>query len=631
MNNRFIFVLCFPILIVSLTVATYGLEGQQTGEFQIKYVETEEFPLNYIYYTVRDHNGNYAEDMYLDHIVLKENKLEHEPFKIEDDIKSFPVVVSLIIDSSGSMKRVMSDVKEAAKYFVDKVNKNIKILPIDFDSEVRPLCPISDDQEELKKQIDKIKADGGTALYDSIKEGCQKIKDFKGFRVVLVLTDGKDENRTNTGPGSKIDLDTLKENISPLNIPVYSIGLGDGVDEKVLKDISIGTGGMYYHSKNADELGRIYRDIIDFTSSMRRFYYISRDGDRDGKKRKIDIRVKYVDGINDSITYTSPLEDGFNYVFKKQDGDDLTTICDATISADSKTIYVPEYDCLFDSEGERIYGNLLWEDNKRSINSGEYIQVEANYPTNSDLYKVEDMELKEIDPKRLYDDLENDYPIPEENKDGHFIKAISSNSTYVVIFTKLKDMEGKFAFTLANIKKNKALYTSVLPKVNNGMPDMVRVSDNRLVYLTVDHNLFGFDQDGNEMFFWNRDEMGRRVNDISITNDGKFGIAWLDMGGIDRAIAPEWEVVLFDKSGMIIKGKSTKGLGQRNRVSISPDGEYYGFNSRKGPRVYRFSDDELVFSKEVEVKKSEWENFIDIAEDKSIVYNIRSRIFKRSF
>jgi len=49
MNNRFIFVLCFPILIVSLTVATYGLEGQQTGEFQIKYVETEEFPLNYIY------------------------------------------------------------------------------------------------------------------------------------------------------------------------------------------------------------------------------------------------------------------------------------------------------------------------------------------------------------------------------------------------------------------------------------------------------------------------------------------------------------------------------------------------------------------------------------------------------
>ena len=59
--------------------------------------------------------------------------------------------------------------------------------------------------------IDQYKARGGTALYDAVYDSLQRLRGIEGRRVVVVLTDGKDEDNSGRAAGSTDGPDAIRE------------------------------------------------------------------------------------------------------------------------------------------------------------------------------------------------------------------------------------------------------------------------------------------------------------------------------------------------------------------------------------------------------------------------------------
>ena len=58
---------------------------------------------------------------------------------------------------------------------------------------------LSKNRESTYQAIRDYQAAGGTALYDALKDSLVHLRSVEGRRVVVVVTDGRDENSTSTG------------------------------------------------------------------------------------------------------------------------------------------------------------------------------------------------------------------------------------------------------------------------------------------------------------------------------------------------------------------------------------------------------------------------------------------------
>ena len=105
-----------------------------------------------------------------------------------DDIE-----VILAIDASGSMLRVIDAAKAAANEFVAAMPAEVRIGVETFADVVTVLTPPTNDRALVTAQIDSIEADGDTALYDVVVAASQHFTPTAENKVLVLLSDGKDE------------------------------------------------------------------------------------------------------------------------------------------------------------------------------------------------------------------------------------------------------------------------------------------------------------------------------------------------------------------------------------------------------------------------------------------------------
>jgi len=144
-----------------------------------------------------------------------EQKITH--FSLEDR----PIRVAMLIDTSGSMRHVgrMGRAIEAAKGFLDylKPDKDQASL-IAFNDEVDLLSRFTNDLKGLKRKIEKLEPEGGTAINDALYRVAPMFDDVSGRKAIILLTDGWDEN-------SKLSIGEAVETVRRAGIKVYSIAI----------------------------------------------------------------------------------------------------------------------------------------------------------------------------------------------------------------------------------------------------------------------------------------------------------------------------------------------------------------------------------------------------------------------
>src|SRR4051794_20772626 len=106
-----------------------------------------------------------------------------------------PLTVALLIDTSHSTRPVLDDIKGAAKSFIKLLRPTDRAMIVSFDYETHILCPLTSDQEQLKKAIKhaEIPDPIGTTLRDAILDTVfTSFKGITGRKALIVLTDGRD-------------------------------------------------------------------------------------------------------------------------------------------------------------------------------------------------------------------------------------------------------------------------------------------------------------------------------------------------------------------------------------------------------------------------------------------------------
>lgn len=209
----------------------------------------------------------------------------------------------LVIDRSGSMAEAdkIDGARDAAQAFVGQMRAADRTALIAFNSDSETLQPFTADTRALDRAIERIRPDGGTALYDSLVAGVDALASAQGRRALLLLTDGQDCRDSSSCPDSFGSQNSLSEAIgyaAERAQPVYVIGLGergsdsrDGVDEQVLEQIARESGGEYFYAPDADQLAQLYRSL---SAEIQKEYALTYRSPRpfyDGTRRDIQVQV----------------------------------------------------------------------------------------------------------------------------------------------------------------------------------------------------------------------------------------------------------------------------------------------------------------------------------------------------
>jgi VWFA-related protein len=200
-----------------------------------------------------------------------------------------PVSIVLALDESGSMRRSAEGVKAAARSFVAALRQEDRLAVLRFADKAEVAHDLTQFRSDAMKAIDDYTSHGGTALWDAVHEANGRLRTAEGRRVVVVMTDGRDENAAANGPGSVTTHEDLLEELRATGALVYAIGLGTNVDRERLEALAARTGGEAYFPETVEAVSAEYARIVE---NLRRQYvigYTSTNSLRDGAWRAVTV------------------------------------------------------------------------------------------------------------------------------------------------------------------------------------------------------------------------------------------------------------------------------------------------------------------------------------------------------
>ena len=203
-----------------------------------------------------------------------------------------PVSIVLALDSSGSIKKSAEAVMAAARSFVHSIRMEDSLAVLTFADRPVFAHDLTTIRDWSLDAIDGYTPIGGTALYDTVVSSLARLRRVEGRRVLVLLTDGRDEDNPGTGPGSLNTFEEALARVEEIDATVYPIGLGPNIDPKVMRQLAAKSGGAAFFPQDVSTLADDYRRIIE---NLRRRYvitYTSTDSTRDGAWRDVEIRTR---------------------------------------------------------------------------------------------------------------------------------------------------------------------------------------------------------------------------------------------------------------------------------------------------------------------------------------------------
>ncbi|HEY9801030.1 MAG TPA: VWA domain-containing protein [Leptolyngbyaceae cyanobacterium] len=182
----------------------------------------------------------------------------------EPQDRSVPLNLCLILDHSGSMNgRPLEIVKQAAMRLVDRLKPGDRLSVVAFDHRAKVLVPnqVIREPEQIKKQISRLAADGGTAIDEGLRLGIEELAKGKKETIsqAFLLTDGENEHGDNNRCLKFAQL------AAGYNLTLNTLGFGDNWNQDVLEKIAdAGLGTLSYIQKPeqaVDEFGRLFSRI----------------------------------------------------------------------------------------------------------------------------------------------------------------------------------------------------------------------------------------------------------------------------------------------------------------------------------------------------------------------------------
>ena len=211
--------------------------------------------------TVRNKTGSLIGSLAKDDFSLSEDGHSQtiRYFLRESDL---PLTLGLMVDTSGSQRRVLDAERGASLGFLDRVFRENKdhVFIMQFDTGVQVRQALTSSIRKLdeamayvdgetNRQV-RMQGGGGTLLYDAIVRACDEImKTQTGRKALIVLSDGVDfgsDGTLNDAVESAQRADTLIYSILYSDPGAYGIFGGDHDGRRVLQRMSDDSGGSFF-------------------------------------------------------------------------------------------------------------------------------------------------------------------------------------------------------------------------------------------------------------------------------------------------------------------------------------------------------------------------------------------------
>ncbi|MGD0893264.1 MAG: VWA domain-containing protein [Terracidiphilus sp.] len=110
-----------------------------------------------------------------------------------------PLNLTLAIDTSGSVRKDMTEETDAARRFVHAILRpQDQMSVLQFATDVTELTPFTNKISLIDRSLARLHGDFATALYDAIYLGAERLGPKQGRKVLIVVSDGDDTAKSTT-------------------------------------------------------------------------------------------------------------------------------------------------------------------------------------------------------------------------------------------------------------------------------------------------------------------------------------------------------------------------------------------------------------------------------------------------
>ncbi|MCZ6508597.1 MAG: VWA domain-containing protein, partial [Acidobacteria bacterium] len=233
------------------------------------YLEEVDIQFVELYVAVLDRNRRPVDGLTETDFTVREDGIAQETTRF-DKVSNLPIHAGILLDTSASMEGSIEDAKLAALSFFEQIiTPKDRATLITFSDSPYLAAKFTNQLRDIGRGLAGLKAERGTALYDSLVFALQYFNGIKGQRALILLSDGQDEH-------SRFPFDDTLEFAQRAGVAIYSIGLNLPsklrASRKELIKFAEKTGGRAFFVDDSAELPAIY-DIIQ--NELRSRYYIA--------------------------------------------------------------------------------------------------------------------------------------------------------------------------------------------------------------------------------------------------------------------------------------------------------------------------------------------------------------------
>jgi VWFA-related protein len=250
--------------------------------------------------TVRDRKGALITDLNQENFEVREdgNPQELRYFARETDL---PLTLGLLVDVSGSVRRLIQAEKDTAGRFLKQVLRpQDQVLLTGFSSTTVLWQDFTESPSVLLSTLEKLHAvpfrgvpkDGGpapaTLLYDAVYSTANtKFQSVPGRKAMLVISDGIDI-------GSRQTIQAAIRAVQSANTIVYGICYRNARENgcSYLRSLAEPTGGRMFAVTPDTPLSAIFETIQEELRSQYSLGYVSTNTARDGSYRRLQVDVR---------------------------------------------------------------------------------------------------------------------------------------------------------------------------------------------------------------------------------------------------------------------------------------------------------------------------------------------------
>lgn len=216
-----------------------------------------------VFVNVTDRNGAIVGGLTKEDFAVTEDNRPQQIAVFEKQ-SEMPLNLTLAIDTSGSVRKDLSDEAAAAKRFVHAILRpRDQMSVIQFATEVRALCPFTNKVSQIDRALGQLRSDWATALYDAIYEGSDRLGPLEGRKVLVIISDG-DDTAKNTTYAQALEQALRNEVMiySLIDVPIEASAGRDTGGEHALITLSEQTGGKYFYV-NEGGLDKAFQRVSD--------------------------------------------------------------------------------------------------------------------------------------------------------------------------------------------------------------------------------------------------------------------------------------------------------------------------------------------------------------------------------